>query len=151
VFADFHHLRYAKRVAIGVMYRPPWCKINSFEHLEAILEALSMSGKQTFILGDLNCNILKTGHEQIRLTQVLSNYGYQQCVTQPTRITEDTRACLDLVLTNKPELVTFIASMPCAISDHNLVICNLVLPQNKRAAEVITYRSYRNFSEQDSF
>ena len=93
-FADFQYprYRYAKRVVVGAMYRLPQYKMNSSDHLEAMSESLPLSRKGAFILGDLNCNMLKASGAHTRLNHVLNNYPYRQCVTQPAWITDANRA-----------------------------------------------------------
>ena len=60
----------------------------------------------------------------------MNNYGFEQFVTQPTR--ED--HLLDLVLTTDPNIIEIVQEVP-GISDHEAIICQLVLYVDKPTSD----------------
>ena len=122
--------------------------MDSYEHLGAMLQTLTLARKDVYLLGDFKCDVLNTGDVK-NLQRVLDQYNFHQCVSKPTQITEETSACLDLVTTNRPELVKSTASLPFSASDHNLVTCRLVLDKNPTSQEPVNLRFFKNFSEMD--
>ena len=91
---DFHQLwikvqcKMFKSLLICVPYRPPDCPVVCFESFfkPNYIQALQY-GKPIFILGDLNCNLLKTSQEQKALNDVSTELNLTQIINNPTRIT----------------------------------------------------------------
>ena len=53
------------------------------------------------------------------LKSILHLSGLKQLITESTRITKDT--LIDVILTNDPSHVAMSTSIPCDISDHNII------------------------------
>lgn len=78
--------------------------------------------KDIYILGDLNCNVLKTNDAA---SQILINFcsalNLTQMVKQPTRIIETSTTLIDVLLASNTDLVKDVKVLPCSISDHDMV------------------------------
>ena len=93
--------------------------------------------------------MLKPSDGQTHLLNLLSQFGYHQCMDMPTRTTKTTRTCIDLVITSKPGFLVSASSNLTTISDHNIVTCKLRIPKTKKPVQTFTFRSYKHFSEAD--
>ena len=63
------------------------------------------------------------------LTQLSSDFGLSQVVSEPTRITNSRSSTIDLVFLSTPELLSSIAVLtPVGSSDHNSISVSLKLP-----------------------
>ena len=102
-----------------VSYRPPDCPLSCFENnlKPSYTEALLLD-KPIFILGDLNCNILKTGPESIALENFMYEMNLKQMITTPTRITDTCESLIDVILTSAPNLVLKSRVLDIIINDH---------------------------------
>ena len=63
-----------------------------------------LENKETIIIGDINCNYLDNNHEK-PFKDLLSLNGFIQKIERPTRITSHSQTLIDVILSNKPELL----------------------------------------------
>lgn len=82
-----------------------------------VVQALFL-GKPIVILGDLNCNMLKTCPEQKALTGLSKELNLVQIINTPTRITDTCQTLIDAILVSSPELVGDSGVINTTISDH---------------------------------
>ena len=64
--------------------------------------------KETYILGDLNCNLLdqtNLDNDAKHLLRILEIYQLTQLLTKPTRITQRSKSLLDVCITSCPEKI----------------------------------------------
>ncbi len=61
-----------------------------------------MSKKDFYVLGDFNDDKLSKGN---KMCGIVKNYKLSQMIDEPTRVTPTSATLLDLVITNKPDLV----------------------------------------------
>ena len=69
-------------------------------------------------------NVVKSGTmkpQTNKLHEITEAFQFEQMIEQPTRITDHSEAIIDLVFTNKPELVTNFGVIHIGISDHSLI------------------------------
>jgi hypothetical protein len=66
------------------------------------------------ITGDFNINQLSDNHRN-KISSLLTQYSFQQLITEPTYMTEHTSSLLDLVMVNNPTSVLFteVPPPPC--------------------------------------
>ena len=89
---------------IGVVYRHPSGKCDKFiDRLESNLKKIKKENKKTVICGDFNFNLLNFDKDK-NVNQFLCtmlDYGFQPCITEPTRITNSNKPSLvDNIFTN---------------------------------------------------
>ena len=136
----------SRSIVMCVSYRPPDCPLSCFENnlKPSYTEALLLD-KPIFILGDLNCNILKTGPESIALENFMYEMNLKQMITTPTRITDTCESLIDVILTSAPNLVLKSRVLDIIISDHLPIFTALRLKLPKPSPKFVLTRSYKNY------
>ena len=76
-------------------------------------------------------------------------FGLTCLIDEPTRITESSKTLIDVILNNNPRLFTKSGVFNPEISDHSLVYTQMVKNAIVYPSSVITFRSYKNFNEDD--
>ena len=79
--------------------------------------------KETYILGDLNCNLLdqtNLDNDAKHLLRILEIYQFMQLITKPTRITQRSKSLLDVCITSCPEKIIHSDVFHVGLSDHSL-------------------------------
>ena len=91
--------------------------------------------KPIFILGDLNCNLLKSSDPASQvLINVCSSHNLTQLTNMPTRITESPATLIDVILELNKNLVRDTKVIPVSSGDHNLVFAVLKLRRHRPTA-----------------
>ena len=151
---NFHQLwitlqyKKSKSLLVCTSYRPPDCSTDCFENFfkPSYIQALIL-GKPIIILGDLNCNMLKTTSPEFKaLTELTSELNLKQIILSPTRITDTSQSLIDLILVSSPKLVRDSGVLNTSISDHLPVYVTLKLKSTKPLPSYITVRSYKNYN-----
>ena len=106
------------KILIGCFYRAPNMLVPYWELVRESIQKANDSMQNFIILGDFNEDFLKDPSPH--LLDILTQYQLQQLVTFPTRITRDTSTCLDLIITQSPQLVKSVEDYPPFCSDHNV-------------------------------
>ena len=117
---------------ICTAYRPPSTTTDYFHtDFSDVISAMSLN-KPIFILGDLNCNLLKSSDPASQaLINVCSSHNLTQLTNLPTRITESTATLIDVILELNKNLVRDTKVIPVSRSDHNLVFAVLKLRRQR--------------------
>ena len=79
--------------------------------------------KELIIIGDINCDIMKTSpdaHTQ-QLNFLCSFYQLDHLINKPTRETNTSATLIDLVLTNAKENISTSGVIDLGMSDHSLI------------------------------
>ncbi len=111
-----------QNILISKVYRPPHLQIAWFNHLEQLLINLDAEGKEYIIIGDFNCDLMKSpvyNHTK-QLITLCEIHHLIQHIDKPTQITPNSCTLLDLVLSSTPEKITSHGVIHCAIADHYL-------------------------------
>ena len=82
---------------------------------------MSNTTSKSNIVGDLNCNMLKSDVSTTQLLDILEENGLSQLVTLPTRITSGSKTLLDLFITSQPSNYPEVKCQDCCISDNQLI------------------------------
>ena len=108
---------------VGTWYRPPSSPPNLFSEFENVIAKIDAENKELYLLGDINCNLLPEAIavNSSHLINIFDIYGLSQLITEPTRVTPDSKTLIDLCITNSPEKVTNSGVIHPGISDHSLV------------------------------
>ena len=106
-----------KKVYVVSMFHSPSQTsngLNSFTtNLEKLLSNISSTNPHFILMvGDSNAKLIswssndtKTA-ESAQLNYLTSLYGMEQVITEPTHILEYSSSCIDLIFSNKPNLIT---------------------------------------------
>ena len=90
---------------IGHFYRPPNATVDFWDKFDSTIEKASEENLDLIILGDLNHDILKTNSNS-PLLRILSKYNLQNMINEPTRVTNTTSTCIDLLFTNHESIIS---------------------------------------------
>ena len=76
-----------------------------FEKIEILMQNLDQENKEVIILGDFNCDLLSstTSNHTRKFLDLIEVFQFDQIITQPTRITQNSETLIDVALTNSPE------------------------------------------------
>jgi ASC-1-like (ASCH) protein len=112
-----------KNIIVGVIYRPPNNKFDSFEtKMNQILGKIDKENKLCYLMGDFNIDLLKSEScdYSIRFLEQLYTSSYIPLVLRPTRITQHTATLIDNIFTNDIETIESSTNglIFCDISDH---------------------------------
>ena len=83
------------------------------------------------------------------LTKFCSSFNLSQLIKQPTRVTENLKTLIDVLLTSTPNLVAETKVIPVSISDHDLVFVSLKLKKERNKPVYIYARSqYKRYNRE---
>ena len=109
--------------------------------------------KETYILGDLNCNFLdqtNLDNDAKHLLRILEIYQLTQLITKPTRITQRSKSLLDVCINSCPEKIIHSDVFHVGLSDHSLVyaVRKINSLQKWNRTREIEVRSFKNFNSE---
>lgn len=134
-------------ILIGFLYRNPavndvW--INDFENM---MDSVSMTRQDIYILGDFNIDLMKMKKRQWH--SVKSLYGLTQMVKKPTRTTRNSTTLIDHIYTSNCQSVNNVSILDVGISDHCVIRCNIRVSVKKSTNNGHTHILYRSFKHFD--
>ena len=110
---------------VTTVYRPPNATSDFFDHFEKLIKQIDDENKEMYLLGDLNCDMLKKEALQNTSTKKLNSlhelYQLFQLIEEPTRITMKSSSLIDHVVTNTPEKISHSGVIHTGISDHSII------------------------------
>ena len=130
-------------VLFSVIYRSELYLPNFFTNLQDVMEKAWMKTDNIVLLRDLNCNLLGVNECSLssdlqtktrNLLHIFDVFNIQNVIKEATRITPSTEILIDVISTNKPELVRRTGVSPLGITDHTLVYTTLKVKTKKTAA-----------------
>lgn len=126
-------------IIVGCAYRHPKATQESFIYFNDILKNMCLKNKPLFMLGDLNENILRCGN---KLKVLINANRLHQIINKPTRVTPDSATLLDVLVTNKPDLIIHSDVLPKIVADHDLITATINITKPKRTPETRTFRHH---------
>ena len=129
---------------IGCVYRHPKAIVASFTYLSDVLKNILLRKKPVFVLGDINDNLLVKGNN---LHKIIRNLDLKQIISKPTRITKNSSTLLDVVITNKPDMVIKSDVEPSSVADHEVISLIIDIRKPKKEPVTRTFRTHRNYSQ----
>ena len=119
---------------------------------ENCMLTLNLDRCDLIILGGMNVDLLLKPAYGCKLNmQILHNFmrslDLSQIITEPTRITEQSKSLIDVILVNNQHRIVDSGVVPLSISDHSLIYCIVKAGVPKATPRTIEYRSYRGFDE----
>ena len=104
-------------------YRPPNSPVSIFDYYEELLIFLDSFHYNIIIMGDLNCDIMKSplSNNTKRLNQIHTLFSLQQINSSTcTRISGDSLSLIDHMISNALDKVKAYGVVNIGISDHSL-------------------------------
>ena len=129
----------SSKVIVCVLYRPPDASLSSFKTCLSFISdyiadndsyEMCLLGDYNLPLIDWNTNSVSAGHSlhaqqsASQLLEFMASHLLSQYVMEPTRLSN----CLDLCLSNSPNMVTHVSVSDTPLSDHRLL--EIFLPYN---------------------
>ena len=136
--------RFLPSIIVGCVYRHPKANAESFTFILDIFKNMLLRNKPIFIFGDFNDDLLKADNKMSKLVNKLK---LDQLVNQPTRITPSSASLIDLMITNKKNMITKLEVLPGPIADHEAIAVTLNMKKTKRSPIFKTFRCLRNYSK----
>ena len=105
---------------VSTVYRPPDASLSCFDSdLTTSYISTSTLTFPIYILGDLNCNILKSNNQDAKaLTDFSRSYNLTQLIHTPTRVNDASKSPLYVILASEIKQVKKAEVMESSISDH---------------------------------
>ena len=129
---------------VGSFYRPPNSNINYWRLIDESIKQVVQTPYKFIILGDFNTDILN--NPSPHLLDVIQLNGLELLVTSPTRITETSSSCIDLVLVPSKQFISHIDVLPPICSDHSVPLVKL---KGHIHQDTIFKRTIYNYSKLD--
>ena len=102
--------------------------------------------KPIYLLGDINCRLENTDNAEAKaLINFCLSYNLSQLITIPTRVTENSKSILDIILVSHTKQVQRAKVMKSRISDNDLVCVTLKLKKARCKLVYFTARSLKHY------
>ncbi len=92
---DIKYNNHRPPTLVGAFYRPPSASIDFFDNFDNVLATASTENKECILLGDFNCNFYDNNTDNLKVYATL--YGFDQMISSPTRVTNQSHTVIDLV------------------------------------------------------
>ena len=121
-----------------------------FSDFESFVGKLDAVGKEYYLMGDFNCNMLSSSRNNVN-TQALLNitdiYNLKQLINEPTRVTPVSSTLIDVIFTSHPDNVPCSGVSHVGISAHSLIYVfrKISLPSAVKGNSTVSYRQFKNF------
>lgn len=135
---------------VTCVYRPPNSTDAFFDILSGVLSAYPKNCKLT-LTGDFNICRFKQSNNLQLLDHCLDEFGLEQLIILPTRVTLFTESLIDHIYTNIPTIHSNTKTIWCDISDHFAIGTFIRIIPERNPRQLIRKRSYKRFSEEDFF
>ena len=141
-------MKSSKPVILGVVYLPN--KNSDFlDELDETLYQMETDDKEYIIVGDFNLNVFDPKDKE-KINDFCYDHQLSQLVEKPTRVTENSSTCIDLIFSSHPEKVNKIEVVPLGLSDHSMVLLNRkVHTKMRQPVKIIRVRNFKHFDESD--
>lgn len=130
-------------VIVGCIYRHPHALADSFQYISDIFKIMLLKNKPLFILGDLNNNMLNPNAE---LSRIIKSLKLSQVIDKPTRITPVSKSLIDVLITNKADMLITADVLPCFVADHELISAEIDIRKPRKQPVYRTFRDLSNYS-----
>ena len=135
------------------VYRPPNAQTVFFNDLEQLVKTIDDENKEIYILGDLNCDLLKSISDQptTKLKSIFEMYQLTQLIDEATRITMTSNTLIDHFITNTQEKICKSGVIHTGISDHSMIyaIRKINITIHKNVENISEIRNMKNFNGQN--
>lgn len=133
---------------VGSLYRPPNSNAHYWELIRENIRKVNNTGLKYLLLGDFNTNwINQPSHH---LLNIINDFQLKQYITEPTRVTDTSNSCIDLIMTQSEYLITHVEVLPEICSDHRVPTCYIKTKKLQNHKFKRTIYNYKNI-DQDKF
>ena len=144
---------HSKPFLVTTVYRPPSSLPEFFGDFEKLIKDIDNENKEGYILGDLNCNMLKTDKDANIPTKKIKSlyhelYQLTLMIDEATRVTMITSSLIDHIVTNTPEKISDSGVIHTGISDHSLVFAIRKISVLDKEENILEIRNMKNFNEE---
>lgn len=129
---------------VGCIYRHPKASVATFDYILESFRNMSMRNKPLFILGDFNDNLLNIENH---MGKIVRNVKLNQVIDTPTRITSTSATLIDLLITNRTEMIHAFDVIPSPVADHEMITINLDIKKPKCTPIIRFFRTLANYSQ----
>ena len=142
----------SRNFIVASVYRPPDNSSEFFYAFEKMIGLIDDENKELHILGDLNCDMLKSVSDQLTKTlkTIYEAYQLSQLITEGTRITNRSCTLIDHYVTSMPEKINLSGVIHTGIGDHSLIYgirkINPTISSRKKAKK-IEVRNMKRFNQ----
>ena len=118
------------------------------DKLSGMMDSVSAQGQEAILCGDFNCCFMSSSRNDPdcrRLKSLFSCFDFKQIITEPTRITKDTKSLIDLIAVNCPVNIRDSGVISSHLSDHELVYCVRKINWKRAPSQIKTFRNYAKY------
>ena len=134
---------------ISAWYRPPNSEMELFNAFEIFLSKCDAENKELILIGDLNCNMLKSPQDSNtkKLMFMSTVYKLEQLIKKPTRVSNTSATLIDLIFTNQHNKISSSEVVDLGVSDHSLIYVVRKLPMPKFRQTRLKVCNYIRFND----
>jgi hypothetical protein len=112
---------------------------------------MDSENKEIILLGDYNCDWSRldsnsTSAQTNKLAGIAQTFQLQQLISDPTRITANSKTLIGLAFTNKPELINGSGVIHLGLSDHSLNYIQRKISVPRKEPKVIKSRNFKHYN-----
>lgn len=122
-------------------------EVTFYSQLNIILNNINTKySKHNVVIGDLSINILDTNVKTSQFLDLMLEFKYTQHIRKPTRTTQTTSTCIDLIFTNfHPNRISTCVE-DLGFSDHSATTINISIPKIS-TSQTTFYTNKRSFND----
>ncbi|XP_071944256.1 uncharacterized protein [Antedon mediterranea] len=135
-----------KPFVIGNVYRPPNSCTGFVDIMHDQISFILDSIREIIVVGDLNWNIFDKQHSR-NIKTLHQIFQLNQYIKTPTRVTENSSSCIDLIFSNRDDFISKTGVVPIGISDHSLIYAIRKKFKIKLPPRILHTRTFRKFNE----
>ena len=141
ILLEFHQSK-RKWLILGIYKAPNQKDAEFLQHLSWLLDFYNTTHENIIIIGDFNMTT-----ENHYFNDFMEMFTLSCLINKPTCFQSINPTCIDLILTNKPNLFKLSANFETGLSDHHKLISTIMKSSSfKGPPKKKVYRSYKNFS-----
>ena len=125
---------------VGSFYRPTNSDILYWRLIEESIRRVNDTSQKFLILGDFNTDFSSSPSPYF--VNIIDRFQLTQFIDEPTRITDLSSTCLDLIITQSPSIIKSTGVLPAVCSDHKVpyaIIKNTVVRDRPFKRTIFNY------------
>ncbi len=129
---------------LGTYKKPSVSQSSINEDLDKVIDKSLNKCDKFIVLGDLNCNMLKSSNNAV--TRLCQDYNLTNIISKPTCFKADPPTLIDVMLVSNKKVCKSSMVTPCPLSDfHHFITGVLDIDLPRTTTKRIHYRSYKHF------